>query len=62
MTINGWLQIAVPLGLVLAAILPLGRHMARLFTGERTFLHPILGPLETGLYRAGGIDPRAEQG
>ena len=62
MTFVGWLQIAVPLGLVLAVVLPLGRFMARLFTGERTFLHPILSPVERGLYRAAGINPDQEQG
>lgn len=62
MSLIGWLQIAVTLALVLAAVLPLGRYMARLFMGERTFLHPILSPLERGLYRAAGIDPAREQG
>jgi len=61
MTLNGWLQIAVTLALVLATILPFGRFMARLFTGERTFLHPILGPVERGFYRLAGIDPAREQ-
>lgn len=62
MSLNGWLQIAVTLALVLAVILPLGRFMARLFMGERTFLHPVLSPIERGLYRAAGIDPAREQG
>lgn len=62
MSLNGWLQIAVTLALVLAVVLPLGRYMARLFTGERTFLHPLLSPIERGFYRAAGIDPAREQG
>ncbi len=62
MSINGWLQIAVTLALVLAVVLPLGRFMAALFTGQRTFLHPILSPVEHGFYRAAGIDPAREQG
>lgn len=62
MSLIGWLQIAVTLALVLAAVLPLGRYMARLFMGERTFLHPVLSPLERGFYRAAGIDPAREQG
>ncbi len=61
MTITGWLQIAATLALVLAVVLPLGRFMARLFTGERTFLHPVLGSAEIGFYRAAGIDPDQEQ-
>ena len=62
MSLNGWLQIAVTLALVLAVVLPLGRFMARLFMGERTFLHPVLSPVERGFYRAAGIDPAREQG
>lgn len=62
MSINGWLQIAATLALVLAVVLPLGRFMARLFTGERTLLHPVLAPIERGFYRASGIDPNREQG
>ena len=62
MSLIGWLQIAVTLALVLAAVLPLGRYMARLFMGERTFLHPLLSPLERGFYRAAAIDPAREQG
>jgi potassium-transporting ATPase potassium-binding subunit len=62
MSLIGWLQIAVTLALVLALVLPLGRYMARLFMGERTFLHPVLSPLERGFYRAAGIDPAREQG
>ncbi|MBI1172357.1 potassium-transporting ATPase subunit KdpA [bacterium] len=61
MTLIGWLQLAVTLGLVLAVVLPLGRFMARLFAGDRTLLHPLLSPVERGFYRAAGIDPAAEQ-
>ena len=61
MTLNGWLQIAVVLALVLAGLVPLGRYMARLFTGGRTLLHPVLGPVEAGFYHLSGIDPKREQ-
>jgi len=61
MTLNGWLQIAVTLALTLACILPLGRFMAGLFMGQRTFLHPLLHPVERGFYRLAGIDPQREQ-
>ena len=61
MTLNGWLQIAVTLALTLACILPLGRFMAGLFMGQRTFLHPLLHPVERGFYRLAGIDPEREQ-
>ena len=44
---------------LIALAIPLGRHMALVYQGERTFLHPILRPLETLIYRACGI--REEQ-
>ena len=62
MTVLGWLQIAIILALVVVAALPLGGYMARLYAGERTFLTPVLGPLERGLYRMAGVDPAREQG
>ncbi|MBA3042915.1 MAG: potassium-transporting ATPase subunit KdpA [Alphaproteobacteria bacterium] len=62
MTIVGWLQISLLFLAVLAAIKPLGLYMARVFSGERTFLSPVLAPLEGGLYRAAGIQRDKEQG
>lgn len=41
---------------------PLGVYMARVFTGERTFLTPVLGPIERLTYRICGVDPAVEQG
>ncbi|MFA5120056.1 potassium-transporting ATPase subunit KdpA [Zavarzinia sp.] len=61
MTQNGWLQIAVFCALVLVLVRPLGGYMARLFTGERVFLSPVLGPVERVLYRASGISATQEQ-
>lgn len=61
MTALGWLQIAIILALVLIAAVPLGAYMARLYAGERTLLSPVLGPVERGLYRLAGVDPKAEQ-
>jgi potassium-transporting ATPase potassium-binding subunit len=40
---------------------PLGAYMAQLFAGERTFLHPVLGPVERSFYRLAGVDPAREQ-
>ena len=40
MTINGWLQIAIYFAVLTALVVPLGRYMARVFEGERTFLSP----------------------
>ncbi|POR43976.1 potassium-transporting ATPase subunit KdpA [Methylobacterium sp. V23] len=61
MTINGWIQVALFCATVLALVRPLGGYMTRVFKGERTLLSPMLGPIETGLYRLAGIDTRSEQ-
>ncbi|MBS1910702.1 MAG: potassium-transporting ATPase subunit KdpA [Bacteroidetes bacterium] len=61
MTFNGILQILLFFGLVLLLVKPLGAFMARVFNGERTFLHPVLGPVERFIYRVGGVDPNQEQ-
>ena len=52
MTANGWLQIALFLAAVAAVTVPLGRFMARVFARERTWLDPVLRPLERLIYRA----------
>ena len=39
----------------------MGAFMARVFEGERTFLHPLLRPLERLVYRLCGIDEQREQ-
>lgn len=62
MTIVGWLQISLLFLAVLVAIKPLGLYMARVFSGERTFLSPVLGRVESDLYRIAGIRPDKEQG
>ncbi len=61
MTITGWLQIALVLSAVIAAAWPLGLYMARVFSGERTFLSPILSPVERAVYAAANVEPRKEQ-
>jgi K+-transporting ATPase ATPase A chain len=61
MTLTGWLQIAVLFVAVLAVTKPLGLYMARVFTGERTWLSPLLRPIEKAIYRASGIDETREQ-
>jgi K+-transporting ATPase ATPase A chain len=58
---NGALQIFVFTALVLALARPLGGYMARVFEGERTFLTPVLAPLERLFYRLAGIRPAREQ-
>lgn len=61
MTSVGWLQISLLFLAVLIAIKPLGLYMARVFSGERTFLSPILGRVEHDLYRVSGVTPEKEQ-
>src|SRR6202140_2986570 len=60
MTTNGWIQIFVFLGVILAITKPLGVFMARVFSGERTFLDPVLRPIERLLYRVTGVDEKHE--
>ena len=62
MTLSGWLEIGLILGLIALTARPLGFYMARVFNGERTFLSPVLGPLERGFYAAAGVAPEQEQG
>jgi K+-transporting ATPase ATPase A chain len=61
MTINGWIQIAIYFVVLTALVVPLGRYMARVFEGERTFLSPVLRPVEIFLYRIAGVDETREQ-
>jgi potassium-transporting ATPase potassium-binding subunit len=60
MTINGWMQIAVFLSLILAITKPLGVFMAKVFSGESTFLDFVLRPIERALYRVTGVDAKHE--
>ncbi len=61
MTFDGWIQIALFCVVITLLVKPLGGYMTRVFAGERTFLSPVLGPVERGLYRVSGVDERAEQ-
>ena len=60
MTANGWLQIGLFFVVLLAVTKPLGIFMARVFSGEKTFLDPVLRPIERLLYRTTGIDEKRE--
>ena len=60
MTANGWFQIAIFLGAVLAVTKPMGLFMARVFEQKKTFLDPVLRPLERLLYRLTGVDEQHE--
>jgi K+-transporting ATPase ATPase A chain len=61
MNATALVQIALFIGLLFALTKPLGAYMARVFQGERTWLSPILSPLERAIYRVSGVDPAAEQ-
>jgi potassium-transporting ATPase potassium-binding subunit len=56
MTINGWLQIFVFLALILAVTKPMGVFLTHVFNREKTFMDPVLRPLERLLYRVTGVD------
>ena len=61
MTFIGWIQILVFAGVILALTRPLGAFLFRVYEGERQPLPRVLGPLERGLYRLSGVDPKREQ-
>ncbi len=61
MTLIGWVQILLYCAIIVALTPVLGGYMTRVFNGERTFLTPILRPVELALYRAAGIDEKREQ-
>src|SRR6266481_3719318 len=60
MTVNGWLQIIVYLAVILAVTKPVGVFMARVFSRERTFLDPVLRPIERLMYRLTLVDEEHE--
>ena len=61
MTLIGWIQILLYCAIVVALVKPLGGYMTRVFNGERTFLSPLLRPVEAGVYWIGGVDEKREQ-
>jgi potassium-transporting ATPase potassium-binding subunit len=61
MTVIGWIQIILYCAIVVALVKPLGLYMTRVFNGERTFMSPILRPVEAGLYAIAGVDEKREQ-
>src|ERR1700674_4693863 len=61
MTVIGWLQILIYCAIIIALAVPLGWYMTRVFNGERTFLSPVLRPIEAVLYSMGGVDDKQEQ-
>src|SRR6267142_4911272 len=60
MTFNGWLQILLFIAIIVAIAKPVGVFMTHVFNGERTFLHPVLRPMERVIYRLTGVDEKRE--
>jgi potassium-transporting ATPase potassium-binding subunit len=61
MIVNGWLQIALYCVLIILFVKPFGIFMADVFTGQRTFLTPVVRPVERALYRICGVHETDEQ-
>src|SRR6202166_2684707 len=61
MTANGWLQLLIYLVVLVAVTPALGIYMTRIFSGERTWLTPVLRPLERLIYRCCRVDENTEQ-
>jgi K+-transporting ATPase ATPase A chain len=61
MTVIGWVQILLYCAIIVAITPPLGAYMTRVFSGERTFLSPILRPVEIAIYKIAGVDEKNEQ-
>jgi K+-transporting ATPase ATPase A chain len=61
MTINGWVQIAIFSLLVIAVTRPFGGYMTRVFNGERTFLSPMVRPIERVIYVICGVSEDEDQ-
>jgi K+-transporting ATPase ATPase A chain len=60
MTVNGWVQIVVFLLLVLAVTKPIGVFITRVFSRERTFIDPVLRPVERLIYKLCFVDENHE--
>src|SRR5271170_1185053 len=61
MTIVGWVQIALFSVIVILITRPFGGYMTCVFAGERTFLWPVLRPVERAVYWCCGVDENEEQ-
>src|SRR5271157_4442509 len=61
MTVIGWIQILLYCAIIVAIVPVLGAYMTRVFSGERTFLSPVLRPVEVAIYKIAGVSERNEQ-
>ena len=62
MNVYDWLQIVLYFIALIGLAKPLGAYMARVYEEKRTFLHPILAPVENFIYRIGGVGPGVDMG
>jgi len=60
MTGNGWLQFLIFSAVLLASLRPIGIYLARVLEGERTWLDPVLRPIENLIYKLGGVNASQE--
>jgi K+-transporting ATPase ATPase A chain len=60
MSVNGWLQFAIYCLVLLATVRPVGIYIARVIEGERTWLDPILRPIERLIYKLSGVNAKDE--
>src|SRR5574342_1358892 len=60
MNIYSWLQLVFYIVVLIALAKPLGSFMAKVYQGERTFLDPVLRPVERLIYRLSGVKPEEE--
>lgn len=56
--LQGIFQIALTLLLIIAIAYPLGRYIARLFLGQKTLLDPLMNPIESIIYKLGGVQAK----
>ena len=62
MDARGWAEIVLTLALTVGLAWPLGIFMSRVWAGERTWLDPVLRPVERLVYAAAGVKPDRSQG
>ncbi len=62
MTLNDTAYLIVYVAILVALAKPLGLFMTAIYEGRRTFLHPVIRPVESAIYRVSGIDEKREQG
>jgi K+-transporting ATPase ATPase A chain len=62
MNTGSWIQLVLYIVVLLLLAKPLGTFMSRVYQGERTFLDPVVGPMERLLYRLSGVRSESEMG